>query len=197
MRFQSVFVCLFAVVSLSAQQNVPSYISSETPIAKAGILANIGSNGAKSQGAKPGIVIASPSATNPNYLFTWTRDSSLVVPSYIPHMLNADLTLSKVFKALIDQYVSGQDNSLLGLINDFVTSQAIIQGISNPSGSITTGGLGMIFWGPAISRPTKRIHGQENPSLTLAKPHLQIPGADPKEVHWISLLPLSPFLTHV
>ncbi len=32
-----------------------------------------------------GVVIASPSSTNPDYLFTWTRDSSLV------------------FKALIDQ----------------------------------------------------------------------------------------------
>lgn len=33
-------------------QNVDSYISSEGPIAKAGVLANIGSSGSKSSGAK-------------------------------------------------------------------------------------------------------------------------------------------------
>ena len=36
---------------------------------------------------KAGVVIASPSATSPNYLYTWVRDSSLVL------------------KFLIDQYV--------------------------------------------------------------------------------------------
>lgn len=63
---------------LSVQQNVDSYVQSETPIAKAGVLANIGPNGSKSSGAAAGVVIASPSTTNPDYLFTWTRDSSLV-----------------------------------------------------------------------------------------------------------------------
>ncbi|KIJ22346.1 glycoside hydrolase family 15 protein, partial [Sphaerobolus stellatus SS14] len=89
-----------------------------------GVLANIGPSGSKSQGAKAGIVIASPSQTNPDYFFTWTRDSSLV------------------FKALIDQYVSGADPTLLGQINNFVTAEAALQQVSNPSGTITTGGLG-------------------------------------------------------
>ena len=71
-----VTACSFVAVSL--QQNVDSYVQSETPIAKAGVLANIGPNGSKSSGAAPGVVIASPSTTNPDYLFTWTRDSSLV-----------------------------------------------------------------------------------------------------------------------
>lgn len=62
------------------------YFATETPIAKAGLLANIGPSGAKSQGAKAGIVIASPSSKDPDYLYTWTRDSSLV------------------FQAIIDQY---------------------------------------------------------------------------------------------
>lgn len=77
MRFLSfLFAC--SLVALSVQQNVDSYVQSETPIAKAGILANIGPDGSKSSGAAAGIVIASPSTTNPDYLFTWTRDSSLV-----------------------------------------------------------------------------------------------------------------------
>jgi glucoamylase len=32
---------------------------------------------------KSGVVIASPSASNPNYLYTWVRDSSLVFKSLI------------------------------------------------------------------------------------------------------------------
>ena len=83
--------------AVSAQSVVDKYVETELPIAKAGILANIGPSGSKSSGAavcsisriirsyidvqvilKAGVVIASPSATNPNYLYTWVRDSSLV-----------------------------------------------------------------------------------------------------------------------
>jgi glucoamylase len=60
-----------------AQTSVDTYLTKENPIAKAGLLANIGPDGAQDQGAKAGIVIASPS-TNPDYIYTWTRDSSLV-----------------------------------------------------------------------------------------------------------------------
>lgn len=45
-----------------------SYIASQSPISKAGILANIGPSGSKSSGAASGVVIASPSTTNPDYL---------------------------------------------------------------------------------------------------------------------------------
>ncbi|KAI0926850.1 hypothetical protein AcV5_007534 [Taiwanofungus camphoratus] len=103
---------------------VSSYISTESPAAKAGVLANIGSDGSKSSGADPGIVIASPSTSNPDYLYTWTRDSSLT------------------FKALIDQFTTGEDTSLRSLIDDFVTAEATLQQVTNPSGSVSTGGLG-------------------------------------------------------
>ncbi|KAJ7367346.1 glucoamylase [Mycena albidolilacea] len=115
---------LSVCVSVLAQTSVDSYIATESPIAKAGVLANIGPSGSKSQGAKAGVVIASPSTTNPDYLFTWTRDSSLV------------------FKALIDQFVSGADTTLLGQIQNFVAAQKIIQQVSNPSGTVSSGGLG-------------------------------------------------------
>ncbi|KIK68981.1 carbohydrate-binding module family 20 protein [Collybiopsis luxurians FD-317 M1] len=88
------------------------------------ILANIGPSGSKSSGAFPGIVIASPSTENPNYLYTWTRDSALT------------------FQTIIDQYTLGLDTSLRGEIDNYVAAQAIIQQISNPSGEITSGGLG-------------------------------------------------------
>ncbi|KAF8325181.1 glucoamylase [Cantharellus anzutake] len=97
----------------SATRDVPSYISTEAPLAKAGLLANIGTNG-----AKPGIVIASPSTSDPNYLYTWTRDSSLV------------------FKLLIDEYIQGRDKTLLGQITDFIAAEKVLQSVSNPSGSV-------------------------------------------------------------
>ncbi|GJE97645.1 glycoside hydrolase family 15 protein [Phanerochaete sordida] len=102
------------------------YVASESPVAKAGLLANIGPDGSKSSGAKAGIVIASPSTVNPDYLYTWVRDSSLV------------------FKVLIDQYTSGQDASVAArdLIDAFVSAEAILQQLPNPSGTVDAGGLG-------------------------------------------------------
>lgn len=47
---------------------VSSWVTTESPIAKAGLLANIGPDGAKDGGAKSGVVIASPSSSNPDYL---------------------------------------------------------------------------------------------------------------------------------
>ncbi|KAH7876779.1 glucoamylase [Lentinula edodes] len=103
---------------------VDAYISTESPLAKAGLLANIGPSGSKSSGALSGIVIASPSNVNPDYLYTWTRDSALV------------------FQTIIDQFTLGLDTTLRSEIDNYVGAQAIIQQVSNPSGTITTGGLG-------------------------------------------------------
>ncbi|KAG6845598.1 hypothetical protein H0H87_006651 [Tephrocybe sp. NHM501043] len=103
---------------------VDQYVANEGPIAKAELLANIGSGGSRSSGAKPGVVIASPSTEDPNYLYTWIRDASLV------------------YKCLIDQYTLGEDHTLRGHIDDFVWSQTVLQQVSNPSGILTTGGLG-------------------------------------------------------
>ncbi|KAI0343607.1 glucoamylase [Trametopsis cervina] len=123
--FTRAVACLSLVGATLAQtSSVDSYVSTESPAAKAGLLANIGANGAKSHGAKAGVVIASPSTTNPNYLFTWVRDSSLV------------------FKAIIDQFTSGQDTSLRPLIDQFISAEGALQQVTNPSGSVTTGGLG-------------------------------------------------------
>ncbi|CAE6450706.1 unnamed protein product [Rhizoctonia solani] len=87
------------------QSSIDSYILTQTPISKAGILANIGADGSKDQGAKSGVVIASPSKSSPDYVYAWTRDSALV------------------FKVLVDQVVSNRQ-------------------VSNPSGTVSSGGLG-------------------------------------------------------
>ncbi|KAJ1301931.1 hypothetical protein OPQ81_000770 [Rhizoctonia solani] len=97
---------------------------SQYPISKAGILANIGPNGSKAQGATRGVVIASPSREDPNYVYMWVRDSSLV------------------YKTLVEQYISGRDNSLLQGIYDWIASQTRLQQVTNPSGAVGDGGLG-------------------------------------------------------
>lgn len=55
--------------------------------------------------------------------YTWTRDSALTM------------------KVLIDQFRNG-DTSLLTVIEEYISSQAYLQTVSNPSGSLSTGGLG-------------------------------------------------------
>ena len=68
---QITLLCTGLVSSVWAQSSTAdAYIASESPIAKSNMLANIGPSGSKSQGAKAGVVIASPSNSNPNYLFT-------------------------------------------------------------------------------------------------------------------------------
>jgi glucoamylase len=122
----SAIVAIVSYLLPPSKTTVESYIAREGPIAKAGVLANIGSGGKLCKGARPGIVIASPSTFDPDYLYTWTRDSALV------------------FKMLIDQYRHGIDTStsLRSSIDDFVSSQVILQQVSNPSGTVKTGGLG-------------------------------------------------------
>ncbi|KAI0064139.1 glucoamylase [Artomyces pyxidatus] len=120
------FVAALGLVGTAFSQSstVKSYVASESPIAKAGLLANIGPSGSKSSGASSGVVVASPSTSNPNYLYMWIRDTSLV------------------FKTIIDQVTLGQDTSLRSQIDNYIHAQAIIQQVSNPSGTVSTGGLG-------------------------------------------------------
>ena len=76
----TVSLALLGLCSLVRAQTsaADAYVSAESPIAQAGILANIGPSGSKSHGAASGVIIASPSTSNPDYLYTWTRDAALV-----------------------------------------------------------------------------------------------------------------------
>lgn len=49
-----------------ATGSLASFIAAESPIALQGVLNNIGPSGSKALGASPGIVIGSPSTSNPN-----------------------------------------------------------------------------------------------------------------------------------
>lgn len=56
--------------------------------------------------------------------YTWIRDSSLV------------------YKLLIDEFTLGLDTTLQTGINNWIASMGKIQQVSNPSGSVSSGGLG-------------------------------------------------------
>ncbi|KAL4242276.1 glycosyl hydrolase 15 family protein, partial [Abortiporus biennis] len=114
----------FSINCSESLSKADAYIATQLPVARAGLLANIGPNGVKCHGAKPGVVIASPSTVDPDYVYTWTRDSALV------------------FKLIIDYVTSGYWQGLRGLVDDFISSQANLQTVSNPSGTMSTGGLG-------------------------------------------------------
>lgn len=101
------------------------FIAQERPISLDGALANIGGlNSSWVEGASPGVVVASPSTVNPNYFFTWTRDSALT------------------YMMLIDELIFG-NQSLRGTIEDYTKSQAILQTVTNPSGSLWPAGDGL------------------------------------------------------
>ncbi|KAM3081175.1 hypothetical protein ACMFMF_003091 [Clarireedia jacksonii] len=102
------------------KRSVDSFIATESPIALSRILCNIGSDGACAQGAASGIVIASPDKVNPDYFYTWTRDSALT------------------FKSLVDTFISGTYSaSLQQEIESYISAQAGLQTVSNPSGNQT------------------------------------------------------------
>ena len=100
------------------------FISKQSPISLEGILKNIGADGSEVDGANAGIVVASPSKKDPNYFYTWTRDSALTL------------------KLLVDLYIHG-NKGLSKTIQEYILSQGKIQTIDNLSGTFSSGaGLG-------------------------------------------------------
>lgn len=115
-----------AAEGIFARQSTPldSFIARQSITARLGVLDNIGGpTGAKVPGAGTGLVIASPSRSDPDYFFTWTRDAAL--------------TLS----ALIEQFLDG-DLALQNTIHQYISAQARLQTVGTPSGGLSTGGLG-------------------------------------------------------
>ncbi|KAK7526243.1 glucoamylase precursor [Phyllosticta citriasiana] len=110
-----------STTNIRRQDTLEAWIASESAVAYTNILQNIGSDGTDVAGAASGIVIASPSKSNPDYFYTWTRDAGLV------------------FKALVDQFITSGDSALLTKIEEYISSQAYLQTVSNPSGSLSDG----------------------------------------------------------
>lgn len=115
------------IVSHSTQAPIlNAWLESERPIALRGILNNIGPSGSLVAGANPGIVVASPSKTSPDYFYTWTRDSALTI------------------KTLVDEFISTKSPGLERTIQEYISAQAHIQTIETPSGGLCSGGLGEV-----------------------------------------------------
>lgn len=107
------------------KRSVDSFVQTESPIALSRLLCNIGSTGCYAAGAASGVVIASPSKNNPDYFYTWTRDSALTL------------------KEVVDTFANGYNSTLQVEIQNYIVAQAVLQGVSNPSGSLSDGtGLG-------------------------------------------------------
>ncbi len=79
------------------QSTLDDFIGSQRDIALQGVLNNIGGGGSLVPGADPGIVVASPSRENPDYFFTWTRDSALTLIMLVDEYVNGDESLQNVF----------------------------------------------------------------------------------------------------
>ncbi|KAG0140832.1 hypothetical protein CROQUDRAFT_664660 [Cronartium quercuum f. sp. fusiforme G11] len=80
-----------------------SWIETQADLSWRALLRNIGANG-----TLPGVVLASPSTYKPDYYYCWTRDAAIV------------------FKEIIYRYEDG-DDSLLGLIKEYVSASKVIQ----------------------------------------------------------------------
>ncbi|KAL1838780.1 hypothetical protein VTJ49DRAFT_2208 [Mycothermus thermophilus] len=106
---------------------VDSFIDNQRPIAWNKLLCNIGPDGCAAKGVASGVVIASPSKAEPDYWYTWSRDAALVM------------------KGVVDSFAHNYSTSLQTTIQNFVVSQAKLQGVSNPSGGLSDGtGLGEV-----------------------------------------------------
>ncbi|KAH8200048.1 hypothetical protein TruAng_005770 [Truncatella angustata] len=101
--------------------SVDAFVQTEQPIALQGVLNNIGPDGSKVEGASAGIVVASPSKSDPDYFYTWTRDSALTL------------------KTIIDEFIFTGETTLQTVINSYVEAQAVLQTIDNPSGGLSDG----------------------------------------------------------
>ncbi|KAH8594506.1 1, 4-alpha-D-glucan glucohydrolase [Bisporella sp. PMI_857] len=106
------------------KRDLNSFIESQRKISLQGVLNNIGPDGVKAPGAGAGYVIASPSRVDPPYFYTWTRDSALTL------------------QMLIDEFIYG-NAALQSKIEDYIHAQAVLQTVSNPSGTFLPQGLGL------------------------------------------------------
>lgn len=137
-------------VNTAAGDDLDSFVSSERAIALQGALNNIGPDGSEVAGASAGFVVASPSKENPNCksssssfktstrysentqdsnrnnidFYTWTRDSALTL------------------RMIVDEYILG-NGDLVQYIEDYLSAQAALQTITNPSGTFLPDGAGL------------------------------------------------------
>lgn len=107
-----------------------AFLTREFNISLESAILNIGGvNGNIVPGADPGYVVASPSTVNPNYFYSWTRDSALTQ------------------LMLTDELLFGIDvvgnNTIQKIVEQYTVAQAQIQTVTNPAGALWPAGLGL------------------------------------------------------
>lgn len=109
---------------LPRADDLDTFVEKQRAISVQGVLNNIGPDGSKASGAGAGVIIASPSTENPDYFYTWSRDASLTM------------------KMVIDEFLLGE-TKFESYIEDFIHSQAVLQTVTNPSGTFLPNGVGL------------------------------------------------------
>ncbi|KAK4184856.1 family 15 putative glycoside hydrolase [Podospora australis] len=109
------------------KRDTSSWIQGQTPVSWRKIFCNIGPDGCLVRGRNvaPGVVVASPSQSEPDYFYTWTRDAALV------------------YKGLADALSANYTGQLNYEMQQFVISQAKQQAVGNPSGGLVNDGAGL------------------------------------------------------
>ncbi|KGQ87766.1 glucoamylase [Candida albicans P94015] len=74
----------------------------------------------------PGVVIASPSTSNPDYYYQWTRDSAIIINILIEHLSQTPLHLIN----------KNSTSSLVHIIESYIFNTQILQQIPNLSGNV-------------------------------------------------------------
>lgn len=113
-----------AAVSATASSSVDldAWLDKQYDFCQQRIVNNIVPNPGAPTGAK-GILVASPSTSQPDYYYQWTRDMAIVYGEFMEEIVAGKM-------------VAGFDAKL------YAQNTKIIQRVSNPSGGLDTGGLG-------------------------------------------------------
>ncbi|KAI0600004.1 carbohydrate-binding module family 20 protein [Biscogniauxia sp. FL1348] len=110
--------------AIDPRGSLDAFIQKQRAVSLQGALNNIGPNGSQVPGAGAGYIVASPSTTNPDYFYTWTRDGALTM------------------KMIVDEFILGKTD-LQAYVEDYVHSQAVLQTVTNPSGTFLPSGAGL------------------------------------------------------
>lgn len=121
---------ILEILETRQTSSLEDYISRQFDISLEAAILNIGGvNGNVVEAAGEGFVVASPSTVNPDYFYTWTRDSALTELMIVDELIFGVETVG--------------DNSLQVIAEQYTGSQAQLQTITNPSGTFWPAGQGL------------------------------------------------------
>jgi glucoamylase len=109
--------------SASASSDLNQWSNQEAQSAAANLLANI-----SPAGVRPGVVVASPSQSDPNYYYYWIRDAALTMDTVITLFTKTSNTDEQI--------------KYLGFLQDYVSVSRVVQLTPNRSGNPGDTGLG-------------------------------------------------------